>query len=93
MARRSIFSACSKERRIEHKLIADYHALLDEILANLTPENHACAVALASLPEKIRGFGHVKLRNLEAAKADEAALLARFRAAAPTPAPVKLAAE
>jgi len=82
----------SRERRLERQLLADYRALLDEILTSLTPENHACAVALASLPEKIRGFGHVKLRNAEAAKAEEAALLARFRAQ-PAPAPLKLAAE
>jgi indolepyruvate ferredoxin oxidoreductase len=82
----------SKERRLERKLIADYQTLLDEIIAKLSAENHACAVELASLPEKIRGFGHVKLRNVEAAKADEAALLARLRAA-PMPTLVKLAAE
>jgi indolepyruvate ferredoxin oxidoreductase len=82
----------SQERRIERQLLSDYRALLDEILADLTPENHACAVALASLPEKIRGFGHVKLRNIEIAKTEEQALLARFRATA-APAPLKLAAE
>ncbi len=80
----------SQERRFERKLLADYRALLDEIITKLSPENHACAVALASLPEKIRGFGHVKLLNVETAQADEAALLARFRSA---PVPVKLAAE
>ncbi len=80
------------ERRMERKLLSDYRALIDEILAALAPENYACAVALASLPEKIRGFGHVKRQSIEAAKTDEAALLARFRAN-PAPAPVKLAAE
>jgi indolepyruvate ferredoxin oxidoreductase len=82
----------SQERRIERKLLADYELLLDEILSKLTPENHACAVALASVPEKIRGFGHVKLRSIEAAKAEEQALLARFRAD-PICIPGKLAAE
>jgi indolepyruvate ferredoxin oxidoreductase len=73
----------SAERRIERKLIADYKTLLDEILANLTPENHHLAVGLAAIPEKIRGFGHVKQRHLQAAKADEAALVEQFRAGAP----------
>jgi indolepyruvate ferredoxin oxidoreductase len=82
----------SQERRMERKLLADYQARLEEILVDLTPENHACAVALASLPEMIRGFGHVKLRNVESARAEEEELLARFRAE-PAPAPVKLAAE
>ncbi len=40
--------------------------------------------------KKIRGFGHIKARNLEAAKREEAELLARFRA--PTP-PLPIAAE
>ena len=73
----------SEERRTERKLVADYIALLDEILGKLTPENHALAVGLAAVPEKIRGFGHVKARHLTAAKADEATLLEQFRAGKP----------
>ena len=67
------------ERRTERKLIADYEVLLSEILGRLTPENHAMAVGLASIPEKIRGFGHVKMRHLQTAKAEEGALLEQFR--------------
>jgi indolepyruvate ferredoxin oxidoreductase len=70
----------TEERRLERKLIADYEALLAEIMAKLTPENHHLAVALAAIPDKIRGFGHVKQRHLTAAKAEEAALLEQFRA-------------
>ena len=70
----------TEERRIERRLIADYEALLEELLAKLTPENHHMAVALANIPQKIRGFGHIKMRNLKAAKAEEAALLEQFRA-------------
>jgi indolepyruvate ferredoxin oxidoreductase len=73
----------SPERRTERKLIDDYRALLREIGANLTPANHHLAVALTSIPEKIRGFGHVKQRHLAAAKAEEAMLLEQFRAGAP----------
>jgi indolepyruvate ferredoxin oxidoreductase len=68
------------ERRMERKLIADYETLLGEIFAKLNVDNHPLAVGLAVIPEKIRGFGHVKARNLKAAKADEAALLEQFRA-------------
>ena len=57
--------------------------MLDEVLANLTPANHHLAVGLAAIPEKIRGFGHVKQRHLATAKADETALLEQFRAGAP----------
>ena len=57
--------------------------MLDEISATLTPDNHHLAVGIAAIPEKIRGFGHVKARHLAAAKADEAALLDQFRSGTP----------
>jgi len=68
------------ERRQERALIADYEALLREVFARLSPDNHHLAVGLAAIPEKIRGFGHVKARHLQAAKAEQAALLDQFRA-------------
>jgi indolepyruvate ferredoxin oxidoreductase len=71
------------ERRTERRLLEDYRTLLREIAGNLTPQNHHLAVALASIPEKIRGFGHVKQRHLAAAKAEEAMWLEQFRAGAP----------
>jgi indolepyruvate ferredoxin oxidoreductase len=80
------------ERQTERRLIVEYVALVEEIVAGLTPANHALAVGLASIPEKIRGFGHVKERHLVAAKAEEAGLLARFRAGEAAAAP-PLAAE
>jgi indolepyruvate ferredoxin oxidoreductase len=67
------------ERKTERQLIADYEALLGEIIGKLTQETHSLCVALAAIPEKIRGFGHVKERHLKAAKAEEAELLARLR--------------
>ncbi|MFO1117905.1 MAG: indolepyruvate ferredoxin oxidoreductase family protein [Beijerinckiaceae bacterium] len=78
------------ERRMERKLIADYEALLEELQAGLKPETHTLAVQIASVPEKIRGFGHVKDSHLQKAKAEEGRLLAQFRDALN---PVKVAAE
>ncbi|WP_100959231.1 indolepyruvate ferredoxin oxidoreductase family protein [Bosea sp. FBZP-16] len=69
----------TQERKTERRLIADYEALVAEILGKLSPQNHALCVALAAIPEKIRGFGHVKERHLAAAKAEEAELLKRLR--------------
>jgi indolepyruvate ferredoxin oxidoreductase len=80
----------TQERRTERQLIADYEALLDQIGAKLTPDNHHIAVGLATIPEKIRGFGHIKTRHLETAKAEEAALLQQFGT---SPTPVLKAAE
>ena len=73
----------SQERRTERKLIADYEAMLREVMDKLTSTNHPLAVALAAIPEKIRGYGHVKARHLTSAKADEAALLQQFRSGKP----------
>jgi indolepyruvate ferredoxin oxidoreductase len=82
----------SDERRMERQLVKDYEAVVDEILSKLTPQNHATAVELASVPEHIRGYGHVKEAHLKTAKTREAALLAAFRAPAPAakPAVVKV---
>ncbi|WP_395018220.1 indolepyruvate ferredoxin oxidoreductase family protein [Dongia sp.] len=69
----------SAERREERKLIADYETLVAELIAQLTPANHAAAVALASLPETIRGFGHVKDASIAKAATRRVELLETFR--------------
>jgi indolepyruvate ferredoxin oxidoreductase len=69
----------SAERRMERQLITDYETLVEEVLARLDPRNYGTAVELASIPEHIRGYGHVKNRHLAAAKLREAALLDQFR--------------
>jgi indolepyruvate ferredoxin oxidoreductase len=71
----------TEERRQERALIGQYEQLVDELLARLSPLNYELAVSLASIPEYIRGYGHVKDRHLKDAKAREAALLERFRGA------------
>ncbi len=67
------------ERRRERQLIADYETLLDEVLTGLDGDNHALAIGLASVPEGIRGFGHVKERHLKVAEAHQKQLLEAFR--------------
>jgi len=79
----------SAERRRERALIVEYEVVVGELLARLDRDNHPLAVEIASLPEHIRGFGHVKERHLAAAKERERELLALFRA----PAPQRTAAE
>jgi indolepyruvate ferredoxin oxidoreductase len=74
----------TRERRLERQMIADYEKLLDELAERLSPATHATAVALASLPLEVRGFGHVKERNYKLAKGREAALLAELRSPSPT---------
>jgi indolepyruvate ferredoxin oxidoreductase len=56
----------SDERRLERQFLADYEADLVALLPRLDANILADAIALAGLPESIRGFGHVKRRSIEA---------------------------
>jgi len=67
------------ERKRERQLIADYETLIDELIAGLGRHNHALAVELAAVPERIRGYGHIKTAHLADAKAHEAELLKAWR--------------
>jgi indolepyruvate ferredoxin oxidoreductase len=69
----------AKERKLERELIRDYETLVTEMLATLSPKNQRTAVELASLPERIRGFGHVKERNIAALAPEREKLLRQFR--------------
>jgi indolepyruvate ferredoxin oxidoreductase len=64
---------------MERQLIADYERTVEELERGLRADNLALAVEVAALPETIRGYGHVKRKNIDAAKAREAALLGQFR--------------
>src|SRR5258708_25994698 len=74
----------SAQRRRERELISEYEGVLRELAAALDRENHALAVEIASLPEQIKGFGHIKACNIEKTKARETELLALFRGAGHT---------
>jgi indolepyruvate ferredoxin oxidoreductase len=73
----------TKERRVERQLIGEYESLVLEILKGLEPYRYEMAVQLASLPESIRGFGHVKAKSIADAKARELRLREEWRAARP----------
>ncbi len=68
-----------KERREELQLISDYETSVEEIIQKLTPENYDVAVELAGIPEKIRGYGHVKEKSVEAMTARKNQLLLQLR--------------
>jgi indolepyruvate ferredoxin oxidoreductase len=72
-------------------LIDDYQQTMLEVLASLNPHNHALAVEIASVPEHIRGYGHVKERHLGPARKKWSDLLAAYRAG--KSAPTAIAAE
>jgi len=66
------------ERQMERALIEEYKNSLSIVLGQLSAENHALALELARLPEQIKGFGHVKERNVKAARMQWSALMAKF---------------
>ena len=69
----------SEERRTERALIGEYRATVDAVLEGLTSDNHALALELARMPEQIKGFGHVKARNLAAARSKWDGLMTQWR--------------
>ncbi len=67
------------ERRLERKLIVDYSEDIQFLLDGISQSNYQVAVALASLPEMIKGFGHVKMANIEKFQDKRAELKKKFR--------------
>jgi indolepyruvate ferredoxin oxidoreductase len=68
----------TEERRQERRMIDEYIAELDAICAKLSGANHGAAVALASVPDEIRGYGHVKEKSIADAKPLREQRLAAF---------------
>ena len=64
----------SEERRMERRLVADYEAGLDRIVAELSAERLPLAEQIASVPDQIRGYGPIKEAAAKTAKAAEAKL-------------------
>ena len=69
----------TEERRTERALVEEYRATVEELLARLRADNHALAVEIANLPEQIRGYGHVKERNLAAVRPQWERLMQQWR--------------
>lgn len=69
----------SQERRHERAAIDTYRQTILELLTSLKQDNVDLAVQIASIPENIRGYGHVKAQHVADAKAKQAELLARWR--------------
>ena len=74
--------AHSSERKLERRVLAEYEATVEHLLQRITADNLPLAVAIASLPEQIRGYGPVRESHVRAAKQREQELLARFDAPA-----------
>jgi indolepyruvate ferredoxin oxidoreductase len=56
----------AKVRRVERALITEYRELVERLAGKVTDANAAEATRLAELPDMVRGYEGIKLRNVEA---------------------------
>jgi indolepyruvate ferredoxin oxidoreductase len=80
----------AKVRRVERELIDEYDAMVGEALGLLTPDTHATALELLELPDVIRGYEEIKLRNVTLFRKRAEATLKRLRAGKPAPSVITL---
>jgi indolepyruvate ferredoxin oxidoreductase len=66
------------ERKMERALIGEYRKVVLALLDGLTKENYGLAVEIAALPEKVRGFGHVKAKAVAQYREELRQLQERF---------------
>lgn len=69
----------TEERHMERALIQEYRASIGEVLSGLNASNVGLAVQIASIPEDIRGYGHVKARHLDTARPKWQGLMQQWR--------------
>jgi indolepyruvate ferredoxin oxidoreductase len=72
-------------RRVERALVGEYEETIAEGLSLLTPETHDTAVELLELPDLIRGYEEIKLRNVVLYRKRAEGILKRLRAGKPAP--------
>ncbi len=70
----------AKVRRVERAMVPEYIAAVDALVAHVTDANRSEAVAIASLPDTVRGYEHLKLERAAAYRKELAARLDRFTA-------------
>jgi len=69
----------TEERREERELITRYESDINEIVDTLSFLRHKLAVEIASWPDTVRGFGHVKAANAARVAAERDRLLTQWR--------------
>ena len=75
----------TRVRATERELIEEYLGLVDDLIGRLSPATAPLAVRLASLPDAVRGYEDVKLRNVESYRRSLAELRAQLDAPAASP--------
>jgi indolepyruvate ferredoxin oxidoreductase len=79
------------DRKLERDLIAGYEKDVATVLGLLSPVTLDTAIEILSLPDRIRGYGPVKEKAVQDARARYAQLAADL--VSPPPAPRQIAAE
>jgi indolepyruvate ferredoxin oxidoreductase len=70
--------AYTAERKMERALIIAYESDIDRLLGETTQKNLDTAIEIASLPQRIRGFGHVKQASIDSMATGREQLLQKF---------------
>ncbi|MBP0619629.1 indolepyruvate ferredoxin oxidoreductase family protein [Cupriavidus consociatus] len=70
----------TQERKQERALIGEYRRSIEALLPALSAHNLELALEIARLPQEIRGYGHVKARNLAATRTRWERLMAQWHA-------------
>ena len=55
----------SYERKLERKIRDHYMSNIDKWLNGISKDNYSEIVGLATQPEHIRGFGHIKIESIK----------------------------
>ena len=69
----------TEERQSERALITQYRSAIEEVMRGFTPERQALALEIARIPDKIKGYGHVKERHLKVARLQWDGLMLAWR--------------
>jgi indolepyruvate ferredoxin oxidoreductase len=67
-------------RRLERSLIQWYRELMEQVIANLTPDNLSLALEIAALPDQVRGYEKIKEQNIAKVKQAAAEKLEALKA-------------
>jgi indolepyruvate ferredoxin oxidoreductase len=70
----------ARVRRLERELVTEFEAVVEELSADLDAANHLIALEIARLPDVIRGYEEIKLRNVERYREQLGALRDRLAA-------------
>jgi len=79
----------SAERQLALTLLADYEQEIERLIAGLSADNYELSTRIAALPEKVRGYGHVREQHANDVAQQRAALHAELAGSSSTQSPTQ----